>query len=247
MNNPGPVCTAEAATTHFQGLRHCICWSGPSAKGFGIAYAGQVWPCCTPGAQCISCATQLSRSHASYQGFGIACAGQEWPCCAPRCSVHLPAVPYCCPCHMAHPAELQRAQRRGDELHADHLLIYWGYPGTSAVRSYLRGAYTVTDSVRLPTRGSHCTCQRHCILEPACSACIIQYAFIQCWHREGGMCFHTCAPGRCHVKLKCRGQEPSLFCRRAQSVVPSTEALWTHAGMCMLADPPAQSRQWPAP
>ena len=140
MDNPGPVCTADAAATHSQGLRHCICWSGPATKGFILVRPGHA---ALPGAQCISCATQLSRPHASYQGFGIACAGQEWPCCAPRCAVHLPAVPYCCPCHrQAHPAELQRAQRRGDQLHADHLLVHWGYPGTCAVCSHLRGAYT---------------------------------------------------------------------------------------------------------
>ena len=55
----------------------------------------------------------------------------------------------------AHPAELQRAQCRGDQLHADHLLIYWGYPSTSAMRSHLRGAYTAIGSTSLsPTSGS---------------------------------------------------------------------------------------------
>ena len=28
MDKPGSVCTAEAAVTHSQGLRHHICWSG---------------------------------------------------------------------------------------------------------------------------------------------------------------------------------------------------------------------------
>ena len=47
-------------------------------------------------------------------------------------------VLYSCPGHMqAHPAELQRAQCRGHQLHADHLLIHWGYSSTSAMRSHL--------------------------------------------------------------------------------------------------------------
>ena len=75
-----------------------------------------------------------------------------------RCQVPSTSpVLYSCPGHMqAHPAELQRAQRRRDQLHADHLLIHGGYAGTSAMRSHLRGAHTAINSVRAsPTRGSH--------------------------------------------------------------------------------------------